>query len=74
VPFALAWFIGLFNEILAAMKGKTAGISRRTVKALCSSNSFSNQKARTLLGWEPKVDMAEGMQRTESWLRSEGYI
>jgi nucleoside-diphosphate-sugar epimerase len=74
VPFALAWVIGLLNEMQAAMKGTTAGISRRTVKALCSSNSFSNQKARTLLGWEPEVDVTEGMQRTEFWLRAEGYI
>jgi sterol-4alpha-carboxylate 3-dehydrogenase (decarboxylating) len=74
VPFALAWLIGLLNEIQAALKGKTAGISRRTVKALCSSNSFSNQKARDLLGWEPKIDIDEGMQRTEFWLRAEGYI
>jgi nucleoside-diphosphate-sugar epimerase len=74
VPFALAWVIAFFNEIRAMVKGKQASLNRRVVKALRSRNSFSNQKARTLLGWEPKVDFTEGMGRTETWLRAEGYI
>jgi nucleoside-diphosphate-sugar epimerase len=74
VPFALAWVVGLFNELKAAVKGKPASLNRRVVKSLRSSNSFSNQKARALLGWEPKTDFTEGMRRTEAWLRTEGYI
>lgn len=74
VPFALAWFIGLYNELSAMVQGKKARLNRAAVRALHSNNSFSNQKARTLLGWEPKVNFAEGMQRTEAWLRAEGYI
>lgn len=74
MPFALAWLIGLFNEIAAALTNKKAGLNRKVIKALRSSNSFSNQKARDLLGWEPKVGFSEGMQRTAAWLRAEGYI
>jgi nucleoside-diphosphate-sugar epimerase len=74
VPFALAWLVGLLNEMKAISRGRKANLNRRVVKALRSSNSFSNQKARTLLGWEPKINFAEGMRRTETWLRTEGYI
>jgi nucleoside-diphosphate-sugar epimerase len=74
VPFALAWMAGLFNELKAAVKGKPTSLNRRVVKSLRSCNSFSNQKARTLLGWEPKINFTEGMRRTESWLHAEGYI
>jgi nucleoside-diphosphate-sugar epimerase len=74
VPFVLAWIVGLFNELKAAVKGKPASLNRRVVKSLRSRNSFSNQKARTLLGWEPKIDFSEGMRRTEAWLHAEGYI
>jgi nucleoside-diphosphate-sugar epimerase len=74
VPFALAWVVAFFNEIKAMARGKRASLNRRVVKSLRSCNSFSNQKARTLLGWEPKIDFTEGMRRTENWLRAEGYI
>lgn len=74
VPFALAWLVGLYNELKAGLRGKKARLNRGAVKALRSSNSFSNQKARTLLGWQPRVDFTEGMKRTETWLRAEGYI
>jgi nucleoside-diphosphate-sugar epimerase len=74
IPFSLALGLAYANEIKAAVTGKEAGFSRRVVKALCSSNSFSNQKARKLLGWEPKVNFSEGMRRTEAWLRAERYL
>jgi nucleoside-diphosphate-sugar epimerase len=73
-PYPLAWFIAYLNEVKAALKGRKTGLNRSAVKALRSNNSFSNQKARTLLGWEPKIDLQEGMQRTEAWLQAEGYL
>jgi nucleoside-diphosphate-sugar epimerase len=74
VPYAVAWLIGLYNEVKAGLKGNKASLNRGAVKALRSDNSFSNQKARTLLGWEPKVDLNEGMKLTEAWLGAEGYL
>ena len=74
VPFAVAWLLGLLNEISAAIRGREASFNRRVVTGLRSSNSFSIQKAQDVLGWTPRVDLAEGMQRTEVWLRAEGYI
>jgi nucleoside-diphosphate-sugar epimerase len=35
---------------------------------------FSIAKAQRVLGYQPQVDLAEGMQRTEAWLRQTGYI
>jgi nucleoside-diphosphate-sugar epimerase len=74
VPFALAWLLGYFNELKAIFTGRKAGFNRDVVRTLHSSNSFSNQKARTLLGWEPRVDFNEGMRRTEAWLKAQGYL
>lgn len=73
-PFALAWLIGYYNEIKASLRGEKARLNRSAVQTLRSRNSFSNQKARRLLGWEPKIDLAQGMQLTEDWLRTEGYL
>ncbi len=37
-------------------------------------SQFDVEKARRLLGYTPRVDLAEGMRRTEAWLRAEGYL
>ena len=73
-PYALAWLIAYFNEAKVALKGQKTGLNRSAIKALRSSNSFSNQKAQTLLGWKPKINLQEGMQQIERWLRTEGYL
>jgi 2-alkyl-3-oxoalkanoate reductase len=35
---------------------------------------FSITKAQRLLGYAPRIDLDEGMRRTERWLREQGYI
>jgi len=73
-PYPVGWSVALFYEIQALFRGKKANLNRRVLDALRSSNSFSSQKAQQLLGWQPKVDLAEGMRRTETWLREAGYL
>jgi nucleoside-diphosphate-sugar epimerase len=74
IPFALAWFIAGFYELKGVLTGQKAALNRELVKFMHSDSSFSNQKARTLLGWKPQVDFSEGMRRTEAWLRAAGYL
>ena len=38
------------------------------------TGTYSSAKARDVLGWEPAVGYEEGMERTLTWLRSEGLI
>ena len=74
IPYAAAIPLAWLFEVQAKVLGKEASINRRVVESLCSDNSFSNQKARRILGWTPKVDLREGMRRTEEWLRREGHL
>jgi nucleoside-diphosphate-sugar epimerase len=74
VPFALAWLLACFYEFEASLTGRKAALNRELVKFLHSDSSFSNQKARALLGWKSQVSFAEGMRRTEAWLQAEGYL
>jgi polyketide synthase len=46
-------------------------LSRQAVHVLGRDQSFSNRKARELLGWEPRVDYATGLEATVAWLQSE---
>jgi ornithine--oxo-acid transaminase len=46
-------------------------LSRQAVHVLAKHQDFSNRKARELLGWEPRVDYAAGLEATLVWLRAE---
>lgn len=48
-------------------------LSRQAVQVLGREQSFSNERLRRLLGWEPRVGYREGMESTLRWLR-EDYL
>jgi nucleoside-diphosphate-sugar epimerase len=58
----------------AGITGKKASFTRSAVNSLRSSNSFSNEKAKKILKWEPQINFEQGMQQTETWLNQMGYI
>jgi nucleoside-diphosphate-sugar epimerase len=41
---------------------------------LARTGTYSIDKARSLLGYEPAVGLDEGMERCEAWLRAEGLL
>jgi nucleoside-diphosphate-sugar epimerase len=43
-------------------------LSRQAVQVMGADQSFSNRKARELLGWEPRVDYPAGLEATVAWL------
>lgn len=74
LPYSLAWTAALLFEIQAGITGKKASFTRSAVNSLRSSNSFSNNKAKSVLDWEPRLSFEQGMQETEIWLRENGYL
>ena len=46
-------------------------LSRQAVHVLGRNQDFSNRKAREVLGWEPRVGYAAGLEATVAWLKSE---
>lgn len=46
----------------------------RRVEFFKKPRAFRIDKARRLLGYEPTVDLSEGLSRTAAWYRSEGLI
>jgi len=73
-PYHPAYVYAFFNELKAKVQGRTTSMNREVVKTFRSHNSFSNAKARKLLGWEPKVGFQQGMQETEKWLKEKGLL
>jgi nucleoside-diphosphate-sugar epimerase len=53
---------------------KPTELGRGVMEMLNKSRPVSNAKAHELLGWAPQVSLAEGMARTEEWLRANGHL
>jgi nucleoside-diphosphate-sugar epimerase len=46
-------------------------LSRQAAQVLGNSQDFSNRRVREMLGWEPRIDYATGLEATLAWLRTE---
>jgi nucleoside-diphosphate-sugar epimerase len=60
------------TELFAKLRRRPPRFGRHGVTLVDRRGSASNRRAREELGWEPRVDFAEGMRRSERWLRAEG--
>jgi nucleoside-diphosphate-sugar epimerase len=62
---------------LAAVADRLPGDEREVnpaaVEYIARGGTYSIDKARRVLGYEPAVPFEEGMRRTVEWLREEGY-
>ena len=56
------------------MIAATTVLHRRRVDFWTKNRAFSIDKARRLLGYEPKVDLDEGIARTAAWYRGAGWL
>jgi nucleoside-diphosphate-sugar epimerase len=54
--------------------GRHSEASAATVRMLAGRGAVSIEKARRILGYTPRIDLPEGMRRTEAWLRADGYL
>lgn len=59
---------------LSRLAGRPSEASPQTMLMLSKQHAISGEKARRLLGYEARVDLAEGMRRTEEWLRKQGLL
>lgn len=74
VPVALAklgvGLIGFFKH-----RGERTYLwHMKSVDAINSERWYSNQKAKTVLGWRPSMTMEEALRRSVDWYVAEGYI
>jgi len=49
-------------------------VTPTAVEIFTNTHTVSIEKARTILGYNPKIDFREGLRRVEHWLKTEGYI
>ncbi len=67
------WIAKIFAVISDAFK-LPLPLSRVRLKIYVRELVYSMEKSKELLGYYPRIDLAEGMKRSEAWLRQEGHI
>jgi nucleoside-diphosphate-sugar epimerase len=68
------WTAGLLCEMVCVPLRVEPPIFRRRVDFYTKSRAFDTTRARKELGFNPKVDLEEGIRRTARWYRSEGLL
>ena len=54
--------------------GKQPDLSPSSVQFIARKAVYPNDRAREVLGWEPRTSLDEGMRRVEEWARAEGLL
>jgi nucleoside-diphosphate-sugar epimerase len=71
-PLARAGAAGL--EILNRLTGVPVPLTRTGVDFFSEERAFTNRFTQEKLGYAPRIDLREGVERTVSWYRQEGYL
>ena len=69
VPYGLAIRFAFVQECIKRLLGsaKPPTITRRAIYLIGRSTQYSTEKARTQLGWQPRVNIHDGVRRTLEW-------
>lgn len=73
VPTPVAIAAATAIQLASRLRPGDNDVNAASVRYLLRTGTYSNAKARSVLGWEPRVGLAEGLERTVSWLREQGF-
>jgi nucleoside-diphosphate-sugar epimerase len=74
LPSLAAVGLAALPEAAAKIGGTHTDSNRAAMRWLARTGTYSIEKARRLLGYEPAVGLDEGMGITETWLRGHGLL
>jgi nucleoside-diphosphate-sugar epimerase len=74
LPGPLLRAVGAGMEAYSRLRGQSPAFTARATTFVDRRGTVSTQRIRDELGWEPHVDLDEGLRRTEEWLRAEGLL
>lgn len=73
IPNNIAFSLGKIFDLSEAL-GLPAPLNSRRVKFMTENRKFSTDKAKKVLGYKPKVSLAEGIDCTYKWYKNNGYL
>lgn len=74
LPVWPVWMAGLACEIVCVPLRIEPPLYRRRVDFYTKSRAFDITRAKTELGYAPRVDLRSGIRRTIAWYREQGWL
>jgi nucleoside-diphosphate-sugar epimerase len=74
LPTLLAIPLAGGSAVLSRLRGRETEVNAISMRYFTRAGTYSIAKARRELGYDPAIDLAEGMRRTERWLRERGLL
>ena len=74
MPFYPVYLASVLCDALCRPLGISPPLYPRRVEFFHKGRAFSTAKAKRLLGYQPKVELAEGLRATADWYKREGLI
>ena len=74
LPVGPLMFAATLVEFICKPLGIDPPLHRRRVAFFTKARAFSIAKAENLLGFQSKVELQDGLQRTADWYRSQGLL
>jgi dihydroflavonol-4-reductase len=74
IPVGPLRWAGALVEAVCVPLGVEPPLHRRRVEFWTKSRAFTIEKARRLLGYDPRVGLEEGIARTAAWYREAGWL
>jgi nucleoside-diphosphate-sugar epimerase len=74
LPYAPVYWASVVCEKACRAVGVNPPLYPRRVEFFEKDRAFDISKARRLLGYEPSVELADGLARTAAWYREQGLI
>lgn len=74
IPKELSLVLASLAEWYSRLMGREPGFTKARVMYACVSRYYSIERAKTLLGYEPAVSLADGIRDTLAWLDSVGAL
>lgn len=74
LPYAPVYAASVVCERLCKLIGVSPPLYPRRVEFFEKDRAFDISKARRLLGYDPQIDLDEGLRRTAAWYREQGLI
>lgn len=74
LPFWPLWTAALLCEVIYKPLPADPPLFRRRVDWFRQNRAFSIERAKQDLGYQPRVGLIEGLTRTATWYREQGYL
>lgn len=74
IPVMPIWIAGAICEFVCKPFGITPPIYRRRIDFFIKDRAFDITKAKTILNYDPKVTLEEGLTRTANWYKENNII